>query len=112
MDIFEKLKEIGKENSEYDPEMFGAMVVLVIFTAGVIFWIFWVALVYQGGIFLKLKALFWLLGKKRFSELVPPGLPLSESVFGGWLANFLATLVILGMIVFLYYFYRKRFGQK
>jgi len=112
----EKLKNIFTEKEDepqYDPQMFGAMVVGVIFTAGLLFWILWTALVYQGGIFGKISVLWLVLsGQKKWSELVPAGLPVSVSVFSGWLANLVATIVIFAIVAFLYYFYQKRFSAR
>jgi hypothetical protein len=101
---------LKKIEPEYDPAMFATMILLVILTAGVLFWLLWTALVYQGGIFAKIQALWWVLsGKKSWAELVSPDWPIAAGIFSGWLANVVAVMIILASIILLYRFYQRQF---
>jgi len=42
------------EEPLYDPVHFAAMIVIVIFAVGVLFWLLWTLLVFQGGFFSKI----------------------------------------------------------
>ena len=57
----------NNEELGYDPANIGAMIVLVLFSLAILFWLFWSLLVFKGGILTK----FWLLiqviiGQKSF----------------------------------------------
>jgi len=79
----------------YDPLHVGAMVVVVIFILGVLYWLLWSLLVFEGGLFVKIAPFFRVIfTKATLQDFGYEGYPYELGVFEGWIAN-LASLVLL-----------------
>lgn len=89
----------------YDPVQLGGAV-LVTFTAmGLLYWLLWTLLVFEGGFFAKIgPALSVLLTSKTVRDYGYEG-PWNRGVFEGWFGNscaFLLALAVLAAVVWLY----------
>ena len=80
----------------YDPVHVGGVVVSVLAALGALYWLFWTALVYEGGVFLKCAALLRLAGGATAAQLGYEG-PWNRGPFEGLLGNVAATL-LLGVV--------------
>ena len=83
----------------YDPVHLAAMIVIVIFSIGVLFWLLWTLLVFEGGFFGKiLPALRVLLTSKTLHDFGWVGYPYELGVFEGFIANSTAFVLTIGVI--------------
>lgn len=82
----------------YDPVQLGGTLIVSMIAAGALFWLLWSLLVFEGGIFVKLRALLELaFGGKSLAELGWRG-PHEPGVFEGWLGNACAFALLVGTI--------------
>lgn len=101
------------EEPIYDPLHFGGMIVGVIFTIGVLFWLFWTLLVYGGGIFVKIiPALQVLFTKKTLQDFGWVGYPYELGVFEGFIANLIALLFFISLVIGIWKIFEKLQKQK
>lgn len=83
----------------YDPVHLGAVLVLTMAAAGALYWLLWTLLVYEGGLFLKLRAgLDILLTSRTLADYGRRGGPGELGVFEGWLGN-AAALALTALAV-------------
>lgn len=84
----------------YDPVHLGAMIVLVIFSMGALFWLLWTLLVYGGGLFRKIVPAFQVLfTEKKLSDFGWVGYPFELGVFEGFIANCVALVFLTALII-------------
>jgi hypothetical protein len=75
----------------YDPVQLGGAVLITIVAMGALYWLLWTLLVYEGGIFMKLRAAALLaFTNTRLTDLGYEGAPYAMGEFEGWLGNVLA----------------------
>ena len=75
----------------FDPIQLGGAVVITLAAMGALYWLLWTLLVYEGGIFMKLRALALLaFTKTRLSDLGYEAAPYAMGPFEGWLGNLVA----------------------
>lgn len=87
------------EEPVYDPVHFAAMIVIVIFSVGVLFWLLWTLLVFQGGFFSKiLPAIQVLFTGKTLEDFGWVGYPYEMGIFSGWVANTAAFVLTMALI--------------
>ncbi|MBI5631090.1 MAG: hypothetical protein HY921_09415 [Elusimicrobia bacterium] len=90
------LREDDPEDPYYDPIHLGAMLVVCLTAAGALFWLLWTLLVFEGGIFSKLKALFFVLfTSKTLQDYGYRGAPYAMGAFEGWLGNLMALILTI-----------------
>ena len=84
----------------YDPVHLAGMIVVVIFSFGVLFWLLWTLLVYGGGIFRKLTPAFQVLfGGKKLTDFGWVGYPYELGVFEGFIENILALVLTAALVI-------------
>lgn len=76
----------------YDPVHLGAVSVACLVVIGLLYWLLWTLLVYEGGLFMKIAAL--------FSSSRP------QDAFEGWLGNVCALLIASALLAALYRLYQ------
>lgn len=87
------------EEPVYDPTHFAAMIVIVIFTVGVLFWLLWTLLVFGGGLFGKIvPAIRVLFTGKTLEDYGWVGYPFELGIFEGFVGNIIALLLAVGLI--------------
>jgi hypothetical protein len=78
----------------YDPVHLAGVLVACMVCLGVLFWLMWTLLVYEGGLGVKLAALADVaLRGKTLADFGWTGAPDRQGVFEGWTANVAALLI-------------------
>lgn len=83
----------------YDPVHLAVVLVTCVVVIGALFWLLWTALVYEGGLPMKIAA------------LLTPGKPAHRVSYEGWVAN-LAALALCGVVVALLQKADRRASQR
>ena len=84
----------------YDPVHIAGLIVIVIFAVGVLFWLLWTLLVFEGGFFRKIiPALEVLFKKKTLHDFGWVGYPFEIGIFEGFIANSAAFLLLIVLII-------------
>ena len=95
------------EEAFYDPVHLGAAVIVTMAVIGCLYWLLWTLLVYEGGLFLKLRALSQLL----FTSKTLKGLGCEGShamgAFEGVFGNLTALLLSLAALAALHRLYHE-----
>lgn len=101
-----------EENADepiYDPVHFGAMIIIVLFSIGVLFWLLWTLLVFGGGLFPKIvPALQLLFTKKTLQDFGWIGYPFELGIFDGFIANSAALVLTVALICGIWQLFKKR----
>lgn len=96
----------------YDPVHLGAGIVLTMAAAGALYWLLWTLLVYEGGLFLKLRAALDILVTSRtladYGCRAGPG---ELGVFEGWLGNAAALALTTLALAWIHRLYRDAAGR-
>lgn len=100
------------ENPEepiYDPVHLGGMIVVVIFACGLIFWLFWTLLVFEGGLFSKIiPALKVLFTKKTLQDYGWIGYPYEMGIFSGFIANTIALILTIALLISIWWIFNQK----
>ena len=105
--------EENPEEPIYDPVEFAAMLVFTFFGIGLLFWLLWTLLVYQGGIVPKIfPALQILFGGKKLSDFGCVGYPYELGVFEGFVANTAALIIVLALVCAVWLLFRDNLNSK
>lgn len=100
--------EENPEEPVYDPTHFAAMIVIVIFTVGILFWLLWTLVVYEGGIFPKiLPAIQVLFTGKTLQDFGWIGYPYELGIFSGFIANTIALILSIALIVGIWWIFKE-----
>ena len=92
------------EEPVYDPLHIAAMIVIVIFSMGVVFWLLWTLLVFEGGFFPKVwPGLQVLFGRKSLRDFGWVGYPYELGIFEGFIANSIAFILTIALIIGLWW---------
>jgi len=97
--VLDRLRRFFTEEDDpnepvYDPTHLGGAVIIILTALGCLYWLLWTLLVYEGGIFLKIKALGRLLfTSATLKDLGYEGFPYALGAFEGWIGN-LSALVL------------------
>lgn len=78
------------EQVGYDPAQVGAMIVLVLFSLTILFWLLWSVLVFKGGLLTKLWVLIQIISGGKSSAAIEP------EWWDGWVIN-VGALIFLGL---------------
>ena len=84
------------EEPFYDPVQLGALAVACLAVIGLLYWLLWTLLVYEGGVFSKLRS----------AAAAAAGRPLPEDAFLGWFGNCAALLLCALVVAALWRVYR------
>lgn len=83
--------EDDPQEPAYDPVHLGGVLISFLVVIGALYWLLWTLLVYEGGLFVKLRAgLNVLLGFKTLKDYGYQASPYAMGVFEGWVGNVLA----------------------
>lgn len=97
----------ASEEPEFDPAHLAAVLIVTMVVMGCLFWLLWTLLVFEGGIFLKIKcALAVLFTSKTLADFGYQGTPYAMGAFEGWLGNSIALAMSLIVIAALYRLYQ------
>lgn len=87
----------------YDPVHVSAVIVFCMAAVGVLFWVLWGLMVFEGGLFIKIVPFFQVLfTSKTLSDYGYEGYPYALGVFEGWIINVTALVVALMLLAALY----------
>ncbi len=91
----------------YDPIHLAAVLIGSLAALGLLYWLLWTLLVYDGGLFSKIGPLAHILsGSKTLADYGYRGSPYQMGAFRGWTGNLGALIISLVVIVFLHRRYR------
>ncbi len=106
-----RLDELLQEDPRepiYDPVHLGAAVAITMAALGCLYWLLWTLLVYEGGIFLKIRALARLLfTPTTLKDLGYEGMPYAMGAFEGWVGNVGALVFAIAFVWALRNLYRR-----
>lgn len=92
----------------YDPVHLAGMIVIVIFTLGVLFWLLWTLLVFGGGFFRKIVPAFQVLfTEKKLTDFGWVGYPYELGIFEGFVENTLALVLTFALIIGIWWILEK-----
>lgn len=96
-------------SARYDPVHLAGVLVACMAALGVLFWLLWTLLVYEGGIGVKLAALADIAFRgKTLADFGWTGAPDRQGVFEGWTANVAALLLSALVLAALHRLDRRR----
>ncbi|MBI4051872.1 MAG: hypothetical protein HY400_05140 [Elusimicrobia bacterium] len=82
---------------------------ITLFSFGALYWLLWTLLVYEGGIFLKLKGLYLLFfTPATLRDLGYEGYPYAMGIFEGWIGNLCALIFTFLAITGLWNLYQRK----
>ena len=97
----------------YDPTHIGALIVISLSAMGALFWLLWTLLVFGGGIFVKIVPTFQVLfTEKKLQDFGWVGYPFELGVFEGFIANIVALLITIALLVGLWWIFKKQENLK
>lgn len=92
-------QDVNPDDPVYDPVHVGAMIVLVVMSVSIIFWLLWALVVCEGGLFTKIIPLVQVVfTSKTVQDFGYKGYPYELGIFEGWIVNG-ASLVILILLL-------------
>ncbi len=84
----------------YDPVHVSAVIVFCLAAVGVLFWVLWVLMVFEGGLFTKIGPFLQVVfTSKTWSDFGYEGYPYALGIFEGWIINLAALAVVLILFV-------------
>jgi hypothetical protein len=105
--------EENPEEAGYDPSHLAAMIVLVLFSMTVLFWLLWALLVFNGGIQSKIipscKVLFT---GKTAADFGYIGYPYEMGAFEGWVTNVVALVFLMLVVGGISYIFNRKMQQE
>jgi len=91
----------------YDPLHLGATILITLTAFGLLYWLLWTLLVFEGGLFRKIIPAFSvLLTAKTLQDYGYEG-PWDRGVFEGWLGNSVAFVLTIAVVAALTSLYRE-----
>lgn len=92
---------------EFDPADLASVLIVVMVVMGALYWLLWTLLVYEGGIFSKLAAVFHILaGSRKLSDFGYLG-SYEQGLFEGWLGNLGALILTVVIVAALHRLYQE-----
>lgn len=83
----------------YDPVQVSAVIVGCLAAVGVLFWVLWGLMVFEGGLFIKIVPFLQVVfTSKTLSDFGYEGYPYALGVFEGWIINVVALAVALALL--------------
>lgn len=100
--------EDDPEEPFYDPVHLAAVIVVCLVAIGVLYWLLWTLLVYEGGLPVKIvPALQVLFTSKQLVDFGYEGWPYELGVFEGWIGNLCALGLAIAAAVGIWRLFRK-----
>lgn len=97
----------ASEEPEFDPAHLAAVLIVTMVVMGCLFWLLWTLLVFEGGIFLKIKsALTVLFTSKTLADFGYQAAPYAMGAFEGWVGNSIALILSLAVVAALFRLYQ------
>ncbi|OGR56244.1 MAG: hypothetical protein A3I11_00970 [Elusimicrobia bacterium RIFCSPLOWO2_02_FULL_39_32] len=91
----------------YDPAHFASMIILVIFIIGILFWLLWTLLVFEGGIFKKIiPSLEVAFTSKTLQDFGWLGYPYEMGIFSGFIGNGAALILTIAFVVGIWWVFK------
>jgi hypothetical protein len=91
----------------FDPVHLGAVCIACMAAIGGLYWLLWTLLVYEGGIFPKLRAtLAIVFTGKTLKDFGYEAAPYAMGVFEGWVGNLIALVLTILLVGALHHLYR------
>jgi cbb3-type cytochrome oxidase subunit 3 len=112
--LWQQLLELFSDREDpnepiYDPVHLAGMIVIVIFSLGVLFWLLWTLLVFGGGLPRKIVPAFQVLfTEKKLADFGWVGYPYELGIFEGFIANILAGVLTVTLIAGVWWILEKR----
>ncbi len=98
--------EDDPQNPHYDPVHLATTCMLVLVAIGLLYWLLWTLLVYEGGLFAKIApAVSVLVGRHSLKDYGYLGDPYAMGVFEGWQGNLAALILTVFVLVILHQVY-------
>ncbi|OGS03203.1 MAG: hypothetical protein A3G41_04920 [Elusimicrobia bacterium RIFCSPLOWO2_12_FULL_59_9] len=92
----------------FDPVHLGATIIAVLCAQGALFWLLWTLLVYEGGLFAKIPAIFSVVfTSKTLADYGYEG-TYAMGVFEGWFANLAALLLCAAATILLWNLFQRK----
>ena len=111
VDLFEVADD--PQEPAYDPVHLGAVLVINLVVIGVLYWLLWTLLVYEGGLFIKMGALSQVLfTSKTLRDFGYEDSRYQMGVFEGWVGNVLALALSVLIIAALHRLYQAATRKK
>ena len=108
--------EDDPDEPAYDPVHLGGVLTVCLVVVGALYWLLWTLLVYEGGLFLKVRAgLAIAFTSKTLADSGYRGSPYAMGVFEGWVGNAAALLLCVLVLAALHRLYaeaRERSAKK
>jgi len=93
----------------FDPVHLAGLVVSVVFTMGVIFWLVWTLLVFEGGFFAKvLPTIQVIFTDKTLQDFGWVGYPYELGIFEGVFANSIALILTIAVVLGIWWVLERR----
>ena len=92
----------------YDPVHLAAVAMICLAVIGGLYWLLWTLLVYEGGLFLKLRAgASVLFTSKTPKDFGYEAAPYAMGAFTGWMGNLIALALTLLLVWALFHLYQE-----
>jgi cbb3-type cytochrome oxidase subunit 3 len=112
-DILEIFDDKPTDEPVYDAVHFGSMIVLVIFSISIVFWLLWSLLVFGGGIQSKVQpCLEMIFTAKTAADFGYVGYPYEMGAFEGWPTNVAAFIFTVLIISGIWHLFNKKNKDK
>jgi hypothetical protein len=112
----ERLLAEDEAGPQYDPVHVATVLIVTLASFGALYWMLWTLLVYEGGLFLKVRALLSVaFTGKTLKDFGYEGTPFAQGAFAGWFGNLAALAVCAAALAALIRLYRdgaRRSGRK
>lgn len=101
------------DEPRFDPVHLGTVLIVTMVAVGVLYWLLWTLLVFEGGIFQKVSAVLQLLfTPKTLKDLGYEASPYAMGVFEGWFGNVCALVLSALLTAALYRTYHDAKKRK
>lgn len=116
--LLEKILDLFSDEDDpnepfYDPAHLGAVIVVSLSTLGIVYWLLWTLLVFEGGLSTKISAAASVLfTAKTLADIGYAGAPHAMGPFEGWIGNVSALILCILSTAALAHLYKKAAKKK
>ena len=105
--------EPGADEPLYDPVHVIGVLMVCLLVLGFLYWLLWSLLVCEGGLFVKIIPFLQVLfSSKTLKDFGYEGYPYQLGIFEGWIVNVAALVLTLGVIVAIWFLFKKTDPKK